>query len=147
MDSVHGYLLFYRQYSPGISTVIIEDVEFFWTDEFTAVDSRLDRSKTTQYSDLFHITYNWNDIETLQFGIDGVQSPDKVLEKQFKCLGKADQLTAIYIESGDFGSPIVDHFTLVVLRVGRSRWRGAVDRLLQLEGHQHPCGCGGYRGW
>lgn len=76
-------------YLPGSSAVTIENVEIFARKQFTAIDTGLNGAKTAQNSYLLHIADERYNVETLQFGVDGVQAADQVLQEQLEGLRKA----------------------------------------------------------
>lgn len=61
---------------PGISAVVVESIEVIGGDEFASVDTWLNRADAPQRSHLFHITYGWHNVESLQFCVDSMQAAD-----------------------------------------------------------------------
>lgn len=75
---------------PCIGAVVVKGLEVLSGDQFAAVHSWLDGPESPQDPDLLHITHHRRDLQPLQLGVHGVQSPDQVLQKQIKSLRKAD---------------------------------------------------------
>lgn len=99
----------------GIGAVIVEGLEVLPGDEFAAVHSGLDGPQSPQDANLFHIAHHRRDLQPLQLGVDGVQAPHQVLQKQVESLGQADQLAALHREGSHFGPPQIHHFALIIL--------------------------------
>lgn len=115
--------------SPGISAVVVEGLEVLSGDEFAPVNPGLDGSQPPQDADLLHVTHHRRDLQPLEFGVDGVQSSDQVLEKQVKRLGQADELMAVHRERCHLGTPELHHPALIILRGVFDRGRGGVHGL------------------
>lgn len=49
----------------------------------------LSRFYKPQNSDLLHIADNWDDVQPLALGVDGVQTTNKMFQEYFECLRKA----------------------------------------------------------
>lgn len=71
---------------PGCGAVPVEHIKVLATEQLAAIDTRLNGAQATQYSHLLNIAYEGHNIETLQFGIDRMEAPNKVLEEQLKGL-------------------------------------------------------------
>lgn len=115
--------------SPGISAVVVEGLEVLSGDEFAAVNPGLDGSQSPQDADLLHVTHHRRDLQSLEFGVDGVQSSDQVFEKQVKRLGQADELVSVHRERGHLGTPKLHHPALIILRGIFNRGWGRVHGL------------------
>lgn len=76
-----------RKYIPGSSAVFVERIKVFARQQLASVDTRLYSAQTSQYTNLFHVTHQGNDIESLQLGVDGVQPANEVFEEQLERLG------------------------------------------------------------
>ena len=111
---------------PGSGAVPVEDVEIFAGEQFASVDTRLDGAETAQDADLFDVADQRNDVEPLEFGVDGVQTADQVLQKEFEGLRQTEHRFAVNDESGHLLIAIIDQFALVGRRIGARYGRRAV---------------------
>lgn len=89
----------------------------------------MDGPQSAQDADLLHVTHHRRDLQPLEFGVDGVQTPDQVFEKQVKRLGQADELLSVHRERGHLGAPELHHPTLIILRGVFNRGRGRIHGL------------------
>lgn len=111
---------------PGTGAVLVQRLEVFPGDEFAAVDSGLDRAQPPQHAHLLHGAHHGADVQPLQFGVDGVQPPDQVLQEQVEDLGQTDQLLSVHVKTGHFDSVHLHELTFtaqtrVGLRLGQTR--------------------------
>lgn len=113
-------------HSPRIGAVVVESLEVFSGDEFTAVHPGLDGAEPSEDADLLHIAHHRRDLQPLQLRVDRVQSADQVLQKQVESLRKADELAAVHGERSHFGTAQLDHLALIVLRYVFNRRRSRV---------------------
>lgn len=122
-----------RRDSPGSRAVLEQDVEVFGGEEFASVDSWLNGSQSAQDAHLFNIAHNGHDVQSLggrdvrprvretetdlEFGVDGVQAADQMLEEEFEGLWQAEQeLGGLFVggqEGGDSRSSVLDDATVV----------------------------------
>lgn len=71
---------------PCSGAVPVQYVEIFAGEKFTSVDTGLNGSETAQDTDLFHVTNERDDVQPLQFSIDGVKPADQVFQEQLEGL-------------------------------------------------------------
>ena len=93
---------------PGGGTVFVEDVKVLAGEQLAPVDTRLNGTESSQNADLFDVADERNDVQTLQFGVDGVQASDQMFEEQFECLRQAQHRFAVDDEGSHFLAAVVD---------------------------------------
>ena len=111
---------------PGSGAVSVEDVKVFAREQLAAVDARLDGTEAAQNADLFHVADEWHNVQPLQFGVNGVQSADQVLQEKLKGLRQAEHRLAVDDERGHLLIAIVNQFALIGRRVRAGNGRRAV---------------------
>ena len=65
---------------------------------YPCIKQSMHHSTLAPASHLFHIAHHRSDVKSLELGVHGVKTSNKVLQKQVKCLGKADQLPCLHSE-------------------------------------------------
>lgn len=98
---------------PGGGAVPIENVEVLARKQLAPVYTGLDGSQSSQDTYLFHIADQWHYVQSLQLGVHGVQTANKMLEEQLECLRKTQHRVAGDNERGDLLTAIVNQLALV----------------------------------
>ena len=123
---------------PGRGAVLVEQFKVGVGEQFTSVDTGLDRSETSEDPDLLHVADDRGDLESFQFGVDGVKSSDEVLEEKVEGLRKTQHCFSVYHESGNFLPPKVDNLAVVgggIVRRDHGRGAAAVGPFLHQTLH------------
>ena len=111
---------------PGSGAVSVEDVKVLAGEKLAAIDARLNGAKSSQDAHLLHVADEWDDVESLEFGVDGVEAADQMFEEELESLWQAEHRLSVDDESSHLLVAVVDEFALVGRRIGAGNGRRAV---------------------
>jgi hypothetical protein len=98
---------------PGGGAVAVEDVEVLAAEQLAAVDAGLDGPEAPEDAHLLDVADERDDVQPLEFGVDGVEAADEVLEEQLERLRQTQHGLAGDDEGGHLLAAVVHQLALV----------------------------------